>query len=86
MALLSLQINALIEDFRKSVPVDSATARAIDRKDSRRKIALYAKAEGYLKFAEQLEQALAAAPARENESQEIHYTHRVWINSKTSSS
>jgi hypothetical protein len=55
-----MQINALIEDFRRTIPLDSATARAIDRKDSRRKIVLYAKAEGHLRFATQLEQALAA--------------------------
>jgi hypothetical protein len=80
MALLSLQINALIEDFRKTIPVDSATARAIDRKDSRRKIVLYAKAEGHLAFAAQLEQALGGR--RDAHTDETPLPQRNWIDSR----
>ncbi|MGH8727168.1 MAG: hypothetical protein ACREV9_03185 [Burkholderiales bacterium] len=83
MVLLSLKINALIEDFRKSIPMDSATARAIDRKDSRRKILLYAKAEGHLKFAQELEGALSGKPARETEDDKAAFP--IFANSKISS-
>jgi hypothetical protein len=85
MPLLSLQINALIEDFRKTIPVDSATARAIDRKDSRRKIVLYAKAEGHLEFAQQLEGALTAKQELEPALEQRPYRRDEWVDSTVSS-
>lgn len=84
MALLSLQINALIEGFRKTIPVDSATARAIDRRDSRRKIVLYAKAEGHFQFAEQLEHALIGIAAGEPD-EKPQYSRGIWVKPGTSS-
>jgi hypothetical protein len=85
MTLLSLQINTLIENFRRTIPVDSATARAIDRKDSRRKIVLYAKTEGHIEFAKQLEQAVAARPEREATAEDTRYPHGDLVDSTPSS-
>jgi hypothetical protein len=50
-----MNINALIAEFRKTLPAQSATAVAIDNNESRTTIGRSARREGYLKFAQDLD-------------------------------
>jgi hypothetical protein len=48
------QLDEMITDFRRMLPVQSATAQAIDRQEPWQKVALNAVAEGYVEFANEL--------------------------------
>jgi len=48
------QLDEMITDFRRMLPVQSATAQAIDRQEPWQKVALNAVAEGYVDFANEL--------------------------------
>jgi hypothetical protein len=64
MALLSMELNSLIENFRRSIPDDCATAIAIDHRYSRTSIAAFARNEGYLDFVRELEEMMSGYRAR----------------------
>lgn len=48
------QLEQVIGEFRRMLPADTATARAIDRGDAWKRIALNAVEDGYVEFASQL--------------------------------
>ena len=54
MAQTVSQLDEMITDFRRMLPVQSATAQAIDRQEPWQKVALNAVAEGYVEFANEL--------------------------------
>jgi hypothetical protein len=47
----------MLYEFRKNIPTDCKTAKSIDRNDSWDKVALFAKDDGFLEIAEQLEKS-----------------------------
>ncbi len=47
-------LDEMIADFRRMLPIQSATAQAIDRQAPWQQIALTAVAEGYIEFASEL--------------------------------
>lgn len=55
MQPLFIQTEAMLYKFRKSIPTDCKTAKSIDRNDSWDRIALFAKDDGFMELAEQLE-------------------------------
>ena len=59
MSLQFMDINAVISDFRVSLPTGCATAAAIDRRDSRLYILMSARREGYHDFAQRLEAVMS---------------------------
>jgi hypothetical protein len=75
MALLSLELNSLIEGFRKTIPDDCATAIAIDHRYSRTSIAAFARNEGYLDFVRELEDVMSGYRARLQG--EVHRLHEA---------
>lgn len=54
MAQTVSQLDEMITDFRRMLPVQSATAQAIDRQEPWQQVALNAVAEGYVEFANEL--------------------------------
>jgi hypothetical protein len=48
------QLDETITEFRRTLPMQSATAQAIDRQDPWQQIALNAVADGYVEFANDL--------------------------------
>ncbi|MBZ0091250.1 MAG: hypothetical protein ACYC2R_14285 [Burkholderiales bacterium] len=50
-----IQAEALIHQFRKTIPGSSHTARSIDRNDPWNKVAAFAKGDGYTDMANKLE-------------------------------
>jgi hypothetical protein len=48
------QLDAMIADFRRMLPKESATAQAIDRQEPWQQIALNAVTDGYIEFANDL--------------------------------
>lgn len=46
------QLEGFLKEFRKIVPANSATARAIDRQEPWEKVAVTAVEDGYIDFAE----------------------------------
>jgi hypothetical protein len=54
MAQTVSQLDEIITEFRRVLPVQSATAQAIDRQEPWQQIALNAVADGYLEFANEL--------------------------------
>lgn len=57
MQLLFIQTEAMLYEFRKHIPTDCKTAKSIDRNDPWDRVALFAKDDGFLKIAEQLEKS-----------------------------
>jgi len=57
MQRLFIQTEAMLYQFRKSIPTDCKTAKSIDRNDPWDRIALFAKDDGFLGLAEQLEKS-----------------------------
>lgn len=55
MQHLFIQTEAMLYKFRKGIPTDCKTAKSIDRNDSWDRIALFAKDDGFMGLAEQLE-------------------------------
>ncbi|MBU1691585.1 MAG: hypothetical protein KJ958_15220 [Gammaproteobacteria bacterium] len=55
MNSLIIQTEAMLYEFRKSIPTDCKTAKSIDRNDSWDKVATFAKNDGFVELAEQLE-------------------------------
>lgn len=45
----------MLYEFRKHIPTNCKTAKSIDRNDSWDRVALFAKDDGFLEIAEQLE-------------------------------
>ena len=58
-AIRTLHLNAFLSAFEALIPEDSATAQAIRDKQSRTRIAVCARQEGYVAFAEELEYILS---------------------------
>lgn len=54
---LVIQTEAMLYEFRKHIPTDCKTAKSIDRNDSWDRVAMFAKDDGFLKLAEQLEES-----------------------------
>ncbi len=50
-----IQAEAMLYEFRKHIPTNCKTAKSIDRNDSWDRVALFAKDDGFLEIAEQLE-------------------------------
>ncbi len=50
-----IQAEALIHQFRKTIPGTTRTARSIDRNDPWNKVAAFAKGDGYTDIAHKLE-------------------------------
>lgn len=57
-------LEEMITEFRRMLPVQSATARAIDRQESWEQIALNAVADGYIEFADELGRFIEACVRR----------------------
>jgi hypothetical protein len=57
MQRLFIQTEAMLYKFRKNIPTDCKTAKSIDRNDSWDRVALFAKDDGFLEIAEQLEKS-----------------------------
>lgn len=57
MQRLFIQTEAMLYEFRKHIPTDCKTAKSIDRNDSWDRVALFAKNDGFLEIAEQLERS-----------------------------
>lgn len=55
MQRLFIQTEAMLYEFRKHIPTDCKTARSIDRNDSWDRIARFAKDDGFIELASQLE-------------------------------
>lgn len=55
MQRLFIQTEAMLYEFRKNIPTECNTARSIDRNDSWERIARFAKDDGFMELAEQLE-------------------------------
>lgn len=55
MHRLVIQTEAMLYEFRKRIPTDCKTAKSIDRNDSWDRVATFAKDDGFLELAEQLE-------------------------------
>ncbi|MCL4470551.1 MAG: hypothetical protein ACYC05_07980 [Sulfuricella sp.] len=55
MHRLFIQTEAILYEFRKHIPASCKTAKSIDRNDSWDRVALFAKDDGFLEIAEQLE-------------------------------
>lgn len=52
-----IQTEAMLYEFRKNIPTDCKTAKSIDRNDPWDRVALFAKDDGFLEIAEQLEKS-----------------------------
>ncbi len=63
---LIIQTEAMLYEFRKHIPTDCKTAKSIDRNDPWGRVATFAKDDGFLEVAEQLE---------ESKSQLLQQTH-----------
>jgi len=50
-----IQAETMLYEFRKRIPTNCKTAKSIDRNDSWDRVALFAKDDGFLEIAEQLE-------------------------------
>ena len=57
MHRLVIQTEAMLYEFRKRIPTDCKTAKSIDRNDSWDRVAAFAKDDGFLVLAEQLEKS-----------------------------
>lgn len=57
MQRLFIQTEAMLYEFRKNIPTDCKTAKSIDRNDPWDRVALFAKDDGFLEVAEQLEKS-----------------------------
>jgi len=57
MHRLIIQTEAMLYEFRKHIPTDCKTAKSIDRNDSWDRVAIFAKDDGFLEIAEQLEKS-----------------------------
>lgn len=57
MQRLFIQTEAMLYEFRKNIPTDCKTAKSIDRNDPWDRVALFAKDDGFLEIAEQLEKS-----------------------------
>ncbi|MDP2155117.1 MAG: hypothetical protein Q8J61_03885 [Sulfuricella sp.] len=57
MQPLFIQTEAMLYEFRKHIPTDCKTAKSIDRNDSWDRVATFAKVDGFLDLAEQLEES-----------------------------
>jgi hypothetical protein len=57
MHRLVIQTEAMLYKFRKQIPTDCKTAKSIDRNDSWDRVATFAKNDGFLGLAEQLEKS-----------------------------
>lgn len=57
MQRLFIQTEAMLYEFRKHIPTDCKTARSIDRNDPWDRIARFAKDDGFIELASQLEQS-----------------------------
>lgn len=57
MQRLFIQTEAMLYEFRKHIPTDCKTAKSIDRNDPWDRVALFAKDDGFLEIAEQLEKS-----------------------------
>lgn len=53
---LIIQTETMLYEFRKHIPTDSKTAKSIDRNDPWDRVATYAKDDGFLILANQLEE------------------------------
>jgi|WetSurMetagenome_2_1015567.scaffolds.fasta_scaffold1478977_2 hypothetical protein len=54
MTQAASQLDEMIMEFRRMLPIQSATAQAIDRQEPWQQIALHAVADGYIEFANEL--------------------------------
>lgn len=57
MHRLIIQTEAMLYEFRKNIPTDCKTAKSIDRNDSWDRVATFAKDDGFVELAEQLEKS-----------------------------
>lgn len=57
MNRLIIQTEAMLYEFRKHILADCKTARSIDRNDSWDRVALFAKDDGFIELAAQLEKS-----------------------------
>jgi hypothetical protein len=57
MQHLFIQTEAMLYEFRKHIPTDCKTAKSIDRNDSWDRVATFAKDDGFLELAQQLEES-----------------------------
>lgn len=57
MHRLIIQTEAILYEFRKHIPTDCKTAKSIDRNDSWDRVATFAKDDGFVEIAEQLEES-----------------------------
>ena len=57
MHRLVIQTEAMLHEFRKHIPTDCKTAKSIDRNDSWDRVATFAKDDGFVELAEQLEKS-----------------------------
>lgn len=57
MQRLFIQTEAMLYKFRKQIPTDCKTAQSIDRNDPWDRVAVFAKDDGFLEIAEQLEKS-----------------------------
>ncbi|OIP09785.1 MAG: hypothetical protein AUK53_09650 [Betaproteobacteria bacterium CG2_30_59_46] len=57
MHRLAIQTEVMLYQFRKQIPTDCSTAKSIDRNDPWDRVATFAKDDGFLKLAEQLEKS-----------------------------
>ncbi|MDD5241908.1 MAG: hypothetical protein PHG47_09360 [Sulfuricella sp.] len=57
MQHLFIQTEAMLYAFRKRIPMDCKTAKSIDRNDPWDRVAMFAKDDGFIDLAEQLEQS-----------------------------
>jgi len=55
MQRVFIQTEAMLYEFRKHISTDCKTAKSIDRNDPWDRVALFAKDDGFLDIAEQLE-------------------------------
>lgn len=57
MQRLFIQTEAMLYEFRKSIPTDCKTAKSIDRNDPWERVASFAKDDGFPELSEKLEQS-----------------------------
>lgn len=57
MQRLFIQTEAMLYEFRKSIPTDCKTAKSIDRNDPWERVASFAKDDGFSELSEKLEQS-----------------------------
>jgi hypothetical protein len=57
MQPLFIQTEAMLYEFRKNIPTNCKTAKSIDRNDPWHRVAVFAKDDGFLEIADQLEKS-----------------------------